>query len=207
MMGMVRAIEYNTWSSLIKYITEQVVEVKKYYNYGNKEINVYPSYPRDLTKYTKPSIIVQRVGDDRTNYGFIGQYYNVSTAAYQDCGAVEYNIEFQIDVEGDSNIQCELLSGMITDIIAMCKYENNGTFDLYDFIEDPNNPTLVGTCKFAGDESVVTVEYVDRVRGNPLNSDYVRAHRFNIVVMQALIKEDEDMVDLARIKFNQHVVI
>ena len=32
MMGMVRAIEYNTWSSLIKYVTEQVAEVKKYYS-------------------------------------------------------------------------------------------------------------------------------------------------------------------------------
>ena len=67
MLKNMRAIDFNLWMTLIAMTKGRLIdeEVKQFLTIPPK--NVLPEYPRDLTKFVKPSIIIQKVADDIVN--------------------------------------------------------------------------------------------------------------------------------------------
>lgn len=209
------AIEYNMWMSIIKLIEDTIKSSSvEYDGYRNmRDIPVLPAYPRNLSKFEKPSIIVQKVGTSNVplcSNGFIGQYYDESINAYLDVFAVNYESTYQIDVCGDSNTQRSLMTALITDELFNNKirFKNNGQIEVYNYALSLNNPQLMGYAKL---DPIIDTQNLDRKYRSDneyklYNYDYTTAVRFDISMLQVTIPENQDLVDLSKwIKITQHV--
>lgn len=208
------AIEYNMWMSIIKLIEDTIKSSSvEYDGYRNiRDIPVLPAYPRNLSKFEKPSIIVQKVGTSNTplcSNGFIGQYYDESIDAYLDVFAVNYESTYQIDVCGDSNTQRSLMTALITDeLLNKVRFKNNGQIEVYNYALSLNNPQLMGYAKL---DPIIDTQNLDRKYRSDneyklYNYDYTTAIRFDVSMLQVTIPEDQDLVDLSKwIKITQHV--
>lgn len=209
------AIEYNMWMSIIKLIEDTIKSSSVEYDGFNnmRDIPVLPAYPRNLSKFEKPSIIVQKVGTDNVPLclnSFIGQYYDESIRAYLDVFAINYESTYQIDVCGDSNMQRSLMTALITDELFNNKirFKNKGQIEVYNYALSLNNPQLMGYAKL---DPIIDIQNLDRKYRSDneyklYNYDYTTAIRFDVSMLQVTIPEDQDLVDLSKwIKITQHV--
>lgn len=204
------AIEYNMWLSIIKLINDTVKSSSATYGIGNIDIPVLPAYPRNLSKFTKPSIIVQKVGTDNTPVcfgNFVGQYHNDIDNSDTDIFGINCESTYQIDVCGDNNTQCSLITSLILDeIFSHTRIENNGQIMVYNFASSLNDPQFIGYAKL---DPIIDVENLDRTRlGNEYkvyNYDYVNAIRFDASIIQISVPK-QDLIDLTKpIKITQRV--
>ena len=204
MIPKMHAVDFNTWMTLIAMIRSAILTdtVKSIITVPSD--NILPEYPRDLTKFNKPSIIIQRVASDVSDTcmgkGFIGQTYDDTQGAYIDIFSRHHEMEFQYDTFGDTNTQNALLEAIIVDNIMSIDTDGSRNMKIYDFVSDPNNPTEMGIAKIKQDIDVIPM--------NPNNSyDYRTAIRVYLDVIQTIIPAQE-FVDLSKwIKISQTVTI
>lgn len=197
-----RAIDYNLLLSFIDKVTSQF---KKYApSYGvTGEIDVLPAYPRDLSKYKKPSIIIQKIDTSKNPIGMgnvAGRYFDIADNAYYDAYGIEHAMAIQIDINCDTNTQMLLFEGIIgDDSITDIKIGNHGEFDINDYVADEKNPILgVGTAKIIGDCDVVNLEVNE-------NNNYFGFVRVDIETIQTIVPT-QTLVDLSKgIKYTQTI--
>lgn len=178
-----RSIEFNTWMSLMKLISDNT----KSNQYNIKIEDIKPSYPRNLTVFKKPSIIIQKVGNTQSPIGFgrfLGQYYDELDNSYMDINCTKHTMTFQIDIVGDSNTQCEILTSLITeDILNILD-----NIIIYDYTNDVNYPTEMGIATIDNNFDILNIGE---------NKDYVNAVRFDVIALQTIIPVQE-FVDLTK---------
>lgn len=195
MLKTMKYVDFNLWMTIIAMtkrainddVIKQLVRVK--------EENVLPEYPRDLTHFEKPSIIVMRVGDDVTRANFLGQAYDSDQNLLYDVSGKFHDIEYQMDIFADTNTQMSLLASVVLDEVFQTT-----TFDILDFVADIKNPKPIGVAKLMNEMDTVPL-------GTNRNNDYRMAVRMYLSVVQHIVPE-QDIVDLAKwIKITQHVRI
>lgn len=195
MLKTMKYVDFNLWMTIIAMtkrainddVIKQLVRVK--------EENVLPEYPRDLTHFEKPSIIVMRVGDDVTRANFLGQAYDSDQNLLYDVSGKFHDIEYQMDIFADTNTQMSLLASVVLDEVFQTT-----TFDILDFVADIKNPKPIGVAKLMNGMDAVPL-------GTNRNNDYRMAVRMYLSVVQHIVPE-QDIVDLAKwIKITQHVRI
>lgn len=214
-MAKMMAIEYNMWMSIIRLIDDTIKSTSTNYDGFNNGVNipVLPAYPRNLTKFTKPSIIVQKVGTDNTpvNFGggFLGQYFDEKQNAYLDAYGINYESTYQIDVCGDSNTQRSLITALLIDeLFNKIRFIENGQVKIYNYAESLSNPQLMGYAKL---DNIIDVQNLDKKYRSDneyklYNYDYATAIRFDISIIQVVIPENQKLVDLTKpIKVRQRV--
>lgn len=207
------AIEYNMWMSIMKLIKDVIESSTVRYDgfNHNVDIPVLPAYPRNLTTFTKPSIIVQKVGTDSAPLcfgGFIGQHYDNGRDEAVDVFGVNYESTYQIDVCSDSNTQRSLLTAIITDeLINGIRFRDNGQVKIYNYALSLKDPQLMGYAKL---DQMLDVQNLDKKYRSDneyklYNYDYATAIRFDISMLQVIIPEQQ-LVDLTKpIKVTQRV--
>lgn len=207
------AIEYNMWMSIMKLIKDTIESSTVQYDGFNHgvDIPVLPAYPRNLTTFTKPSIIVQKVSTDNAPLcfgGFIGQYYNTDKNETVDVFGVNYESTYQIDVCGDSNTQRSLITAIIIDeLVNNIRFCNNGQIGIYDYALSLNDPQLMGYAKL---DQAVDVQNLDKKYRSDneyklYNNDYTTAIRLDVSMLQVIVPEQQ-LVDLTKpIKITQRV--
>lgn len=207
------AIEYNMWMSIMKLIKDTIESSTAKYDGFNHEVDipVLPAYPRNLTTFTKPSIIVQKVSTDNAPLcfgGFIGQYHNADKNETVDVFGVNYESTYQIDVCGDSNTQRSLITAIITDeFVNNIRFCNNGQIGIYNYALSLNDPQLMGYAKL---DQAVDVQNLDKKYRSDneyklYNNDYTTAIRFDVSMLQVIVPEQQ-LVDLTKpIKITQRV--
>lgn len=206
-----KAIEYNVWMSMITMIGNRMRNI--YQEYGitgvnGKTLSVLPSYPRNLTDFIKPSIIIQKVGTTQSGIGFggfIGQYHDETLDTLSDVYGVEHEMTFQIDINADSNTQCALLTAAVSEgVINNINICERGEFQLYDYTADVTNPTDMGICKIMSDIDIVNLDDSKYNKYNN-NNDYISAIRLDMSVIQTVIPVQE-YVDLRKwVKISQTI--
>lgn len=191
------AIDFNMWMSILSLTCHKVVEAKYVKVMPD---NVLPEFPRDLTKFQKPSIIVQKIYTDLSDLcfgrGFVGQTWDPSELAYVDVSSKQYDMEFQVDVFGDSNTQCSLMTSFVLEEILFDRH-----FMLYDYTGDNiNNPTVMGSANVYGDIDVTPLSSNE-------NKDYRTAIRFSLNIIRTVVPQQE-LIDLAKwIKVTHAIVL
>lgn len=209
------AIEYNMWRSIILLLDTIINSDHSKYGYVDVgHIDILPTYPRDLTKFTKPSIIVQKIGTDISSNGFIGQYYDDDLDSYYDVFGMTNETAMQLDVCCNNNIQRSLVTDMVNDILFDIIAHDGGQIPIYNYvplIKDPNaTPELIGYAKLGTDIDIQNLDRKYRSDSNEYKSsnyDYATAIRFDISIIQVVIPEQE-MIDLTKpIKITQHVIL
>ena len=207
------AIEYNMWMSIIKFIGDTIkASTITYDGFNVTGIPVLPAYPKDLTKFTKPSIIIQKVDTGNAPIcfgGFLGQYHDRNTNVDLDVYGVNYESTYQIDVCGDSNTQRSLITAFIIDeTFNNIRFSNNGQIDIYNYALSLNNPQLMGYGKLDQDIDVQNLDkkYRSDNEYKLYNYDYTTAIRFDISMLQVIIPDDQKLIDLTKpIKVTQRV--
>ena len=207
------AIEYNMWMSIIKLIDDTIKSSSVVYDGFNNDadIPVLPAYPRNLTNFTKPSIIVQKVSTDNAPIcfgGFIGQYYDEEKNETKDVFGVNYESTYQIDVCGDSNTQRSLITATITDeLLNHIRFSCGGQMKVYNYAQSLEEPPFMGYAKL---DQFIDVQNLDKKYRSDneyklYNYDYTTAIRFDISMLQVIVPE-QNLVDLTKwIKVNQRV--
>lgn len=192
------AIDFNVLMTLLAMTRENVakLEVTKYVTVPKE--NVLPQFPRDLTKFKKPSIIIQKVATEQSNlcfgHGYLGQMFDEEQDALVDVYSRQYEMELQYDIFADTNRQESLLTSLVSEGFI----DFNREIPLLDFTGDENNPTEMGAAKVHGDINIIPM-------GSNENNDYRTAIRFYLNIIQTVIPVEE-FVDLAKwIKVTQHV--
>lgn len=195
MLKSMKYVDFNLWMTLIA-MTKKVFEgemIRQLVTVDDK--NILPEYPRDLTKFKKPSIIVMRVSDEITRTNFLGQAYDADTNLYYDVDGKFHDAEYQIDVFADNNTQMSLITSIICDDLF-----KTTSFDILDFVSDIKDPQPMGVARVMNNMDVVPL-------GTNRNNDYRMAIRFYLSIVQHIVPE-QGFVDLAKwIKITQHVRI
>ena len=208
------AIEYNMWMSIIKFIENTIKELPMEYDgLGNvADIPVLPAYPRNLTTFTKPSIIVQKVSTDNAPLcfgGYLGQYHDTENNADLEVFGVNYESTYQIDVCGDSNTQRSLITAILTDwLFNRVRFSDGGQIGIYNYALSLDNPQLMGYAKLDNDIDVQNLDkkYRSDNEYKIYNYDYTTAIRFDISMLQVVIPDNQSLVDLTKpIKVNQRI--
>lgn len=195
MIETMRAIDFNLWMTLIA-MTKNKLENRQFSHLVNvPSKNVLPEYPRDLSKFTKPSIIIQKVADDVVNNGFIGQGFDQEQNLYYDVNAKIHEYQYQFDMFADTNTQCSLMTSMVLDDIF------TGTnIEILDFVSSISDPQPMGYAKLHNEMDVIPFNANE-------NNDYRTAVRFYMTVVQLIVPQQE-FIDLSKwIKISQTVTI
>lgn len=210
------AIEYNMWMSIIKMIEDTIGSSTVMYDGFNNGmgIPVLPAYPRNLTEFTKPSIIVQKVGTDNTSLcfgGYLGQYHDVESNTDLDVFGVNYESTYQIDVCGDSNTHRSLITALLVDeVFNRIRFIDNGQVGIYNYALSISDPPLMGYAKL---DQTIDVQNLDRKYRSDneyklYNYDYTTAIRFDISMLQVVVPDNQKLVDLTKpIKVTQRVIL
>lgn len=198
------AIEYNLLMTLLKLLSDRMPYIMSEYNIDSN-IEVLPSYPRDLTNMFKPSIIVRRVSTDQYKLGIgnvLGQLEE--DGIYKDVSGIMHEVMVQFDVVANSNSQCTLLTSIVSEdifndiIVCDC-----GKFQLYDFTKDVNNPTKMGVVTITSEPNITYIP--DSITRPNLNNDYISATRLVFTIVQEIIPKQE-YIDLTKwIKIKQTI--
>ena len=208
------AIEYNMWMSIIGLIDDTIKSSLIEYDgfNDNADIPILPAYPRNLTTFTKPSIIVQKVSTDNMPIcfgGFLGKYHNSENNADLDVFGVNYESTYQLDVCGDSNTQRSLITAILMDeLFNKIRFIDNGQIPIYNYALSLNNPQLMGYSKL---DQVIDIQNLDKKYRSDneyklSNYDYTTAIRFDISMLQVIIPENQKLVDLTKwIKITQRI--
>lgn len=208
------AIEYNMWMSIIDSISRVVNSSDVVYD-GLGDIGtvpVLPAYPKDLTAFTKPSIIIQKVGTSNTPLcfgGFLGQYHDDDSNADLDVFGVNYESTYQIDVCGNSNTQRSLMTALLTDeFFNHIRFVEHGQIAIHNHALSLSNPQIMGYAKLDPDIDVQNLDkkYRSDNEYKLYNYDYTTAIRFDISMLQVIVPGGQKLVDLTRpIKITQRV--
>lgn len=199
------AIEYNMWMSFMAMLSNKLKALSLDYigmpNLSN--IRVLPSYPRNLSEFKKPSIIVQKVNTDQTVLGFggfIGQYFDESQNSYLDAYGIEHKTLIQIDVNGDSNTDRSLITSILTDeVFNPFRTYDSKNLEIYNYAKSISLPVLMGHAKMSKDIDITDLS-------SDQNHDYVTAIRVDITTIQVMVPNNQDLVDLSKwIKVNQKI--
>jgi len=203
MIDKIRCIDYNILMTLIKLFSDKIPDITSLYNLNNISIDILPSYPRDLSKFNKPSIIIQKVATTQGAIAFgnfIGQNYDTNTNTYMDVYGNETNITSQIDIVCDNNTHRSIFKSIISDDIlneiVIC---NHGIIDILDFIDDIENPVKIGECKLINDFDMVDTQ-------TSQNYDYISFIRFDISIIQCIVPQDK-YIDLSKIQIKHTINI
>lgn len=208
------AIEYNMWMSIIKLVEDTMrSSVTRYDGLGNiADIPVLPAYPRNLTTFTKPSIIIQKVDTINTPLcfgGYIGQYHDPDMDADLDIFGVNYESVYQIDICGDSNTQRSLITATLTDkLFNNIRFGNNNQVNIYNYAMSIKSPQLMGYARFGTD---IDVQNLDRKYRSDneyklYNYDYTTAIRFDVSMLQVIVPNNQKLIDLSKpIKITQRI--
>lgn len=195
MMKSMKYVDFNLWMTIIA-MTKLAFNdgvIKQLVNVSEKDI--LPEYPRDLTNFKKPSIIVMKAGDTATRSNFIGQAFDDEQNLYYDVMAKFHDAGYQIDVFADTNTQMSLITSVVCDEVF-----KETTFDILDFVGSLKDPQPIGVARVMNNMETIPL-------GSNRNNDYRMAIRFYISVVQHIVPE-QDFVDLAKwIKITQHVRI
>lgn len=208
MIKKIRAIEYNMWMSLIKLCTDTMPKVLQEYNLGKLNIPVLPSYPRDLTDISKPSIIIRRVDTEQYKVGLgnaLGEYED-DEYGIVDVFGIGHRLMYQFDIVSDNNTMCSILTSILTDeVFNRIIIENGGRFTLYDFIDDMNNPEEMGIISIVSDATIVNLNDDDDPTTS--NNNYYSSIRYLFEVIQTIVPKQES-IDLTKwIKVTQNIKI
>ena len=210
------AIEYNMWMSIIKMIGDAIKSSTTTYAGFNNGMNipVLPAYPRNLTDFTKPSIIIQKVGTDNMPLcfgGYLGQYYDIDSNADLDVFGINYESTYQIDVCGDSNMHRSLITALLIDeVFNHIRFADNGQIGIYNYALSLTDPPLMGYAKL---DQTIDVQNLDRKYRSDneyklYNYDYTTAIRFDISMLQVIVPDNQKLVDLTKpIKVTQRVIL
>lgn len=208
------AIEYNMWMSIIKFIKGTIESSATIYDgVGSlKGISVLPAYPRNLTDFAKPSIIIQKVATDNAPIcfgGYLGQYHDASANTNLDVFGVNYESTYQIDVCSDSNTQRSLITAILTDeVFNHIRFGNGGQIGIYNYALSLNNPQFMGYAKLDQDIDIQNLDkkYRSDNEYKLYNYDYATAIRFDISMLQVIIPDNQKLIDLTKpIKITQRV--
>lgn len=197
------AVEYNAWMSLISFVTSRLTSIASTYGLSGVTINVLSSYPKDLTKFSKPSIIIQKIHTDVHPIGFgsvLGEYFDVDTNTVHDVSGQTHVTTFQVNVIGDTNTISQLItSAMVEDVLCRSSHrENEVKMELYNYITDPSTPDEVGVMDIVDKLDVMYMESNE-------NKDYYSAIRVEVGVIQHRVIVS-DVVDLSKeLKFVQTI--
>lgn len=195
MLETMNALEFNLWMTLIAHVRQLFEDPVISKLAKVPEDQILPEYPRDLTEFKKPTIIVMRVADDATNMNFLGQAYDPEQNLLYDVQGKYHDLDYQIDIFADTHWQMGLLESVITDNL----FPTN-EFTILNWVKDLNDPPVMGTAKV-----LPTMETT--FLGSNRNNDYRMAIRFSMAAIQSIVPTP-DVVDLAKwIKVTQHVRI
>lgn len=193
-----RAIEFNMLMTLIKLISDRLPNILEEYGMGNTTVSIIPSYPRDLTDMSKPSIIVRRVDTEQSKVamgGFIGQYED-DILGYLDVSGMQHDIMYQFDVVGNSNSQTSIIISILTEeILNTISLFESSKFQLYDFTLSTDNPTEMGVVTIVDGCDVINLP--DRIDKPNANRDYISIVRQNFNIIQTVIPAQES-IDLTK---------
>lgn len=196
MIRNMRAIEYNTFKTMIKLLADRLPAIAKEYNIKYDNISVLPSYPANLTDLKKPSIIVRKVDTRQSKIGLgnvLGQYFNTEVGGYTDVVGKRHDTLIQFDVVTSNNTDRLLLESIISDdIFNKISYEESGRITLYDFTVDDDNPVPIGTVKLIGDPLIQNLHNT-----NSSNNNYIGVIRQDFSLIQTVIPKQE-YVDLSK---------
>lgn len=200
------AIEYNLMMTMLKLLTDNMPGILSEYNFNSK-IDIKPSYPRDISKMEKPSIIVRKVQTDQYKIGMgnvLGQIFDGDT--YNDVSGICHDIMVQFDVVANGNTQMYLITSMLAeDLFNNIIMFESGKMQLYDFTADVNNPTKMGVITVSDPPNISYIP--DGITRPNLNDDYISAVRLVFTVIQEIIPKQE-YVDLSKwIKIKQSISI
>lgn len=196
-----RAIEYNILKTVLQLLVDRVPDIAREYGIKHSEIQVAPSYPSDLTKIKKPSIIVRKVDTEQHKVGFggiAGHYFNEDNAWVDVLGKF-HCVTMQFDIVTANNTDKELLKSVIADgIINQIQYQELNAIALKDYTQD-GNPE-VGIVKLIGDPMIR-----DLYDMASTDSRYVGVIRQQFNVIQTILPNYE-YVDLTK-WIKQHIDI
>lgn len=195
-------IEYNWLMSMIDYLQTDIPKHLAEYGLGNISITVLSAYPKDMTKFVKPSIIVQKISTISDNVGYggvLGQYDDDDNGIFDVFGKV-YEMIAQIDVVGINRTQSTLLSSIIDErSLNMINDDDDDKYiPLNDYITDINNPIEVGRIDLYGNNGVMEMSLGSVDKDISGNDDYRTVIRFQCRVIQPIINMNQDMVDLSK---------
>lgn len=191
-----RAIEYNTFMTILKLLSDRLPDIANSYGITNMNIPILPAYPADLTDMEKPSIIVRKVDTRQSKVGLgnvLGQFYDSELGGYSDVVGKRHDIMMQFDVVTSNNMHRSLFESIISDdIFNYISYSESGNIVLYDFTRDMNNPDPIGTLKLIGDSSIMNIMDKDSTSMN-----YIGVVRHSFATIQTIVPQ-QDYVDLSK---------
>lgn len=191
-----RAIEYNTFMTILKLLGDRLPDIANSYGISNISIPVLPAYPADLTDMEKPSIIVRKVDTRQSKVGLgnvLGQFYDSELGGYSDVVGKRHDIMMQFDVVTSNNMHRSLFESIISDdILNYISYSESGNIILYDFTRDMNNPEPIGILKLIGDSNIINIMDKDST-----NTNYIGVVRHNFATIQTIVPQ-QDYVDLSK---------
>lgn len=194
-----KAIEYNILKTVLQLLVDRIPDIAREYGVKHSEIQIAPSYPSDLTKIKKPSIIVRKVDTEQHKVGFggiAGHYLNEDNAWVDVLGKF-HCVMMQFDIVTANNTDRELLKSVIADgIINQIQYQELNAIALKDYTQD-GNPE-VGIVKLIGDPKIRDLDNIV-----PTDSRYVGVVRQQFKVIQTILPKYE-YVDLTK-WIKQHI--
>jgi hypothetical protein len=200
-LTVMKAIQYNAWMSIMDMLTKQIPSIAGNYGMSGVNIEIVPSYPKDLSTFHKPSIIVQRVSTNTVGVGMgnvLGTYFDAENNAIYDVFGMDHKITFQINIDATSNEQCSLMDAMVTEgILHRILYADDPLeLILYDYTGDIDHPVQVGRMTLDNDIDGMVMSSND-------NRDYVTVIRIDVTIIQHIVPQQE-LIDLSKgIKYNQ----
>ncbi len=188
-----KAIEYNMLKTILHLLVDRIPTVAQEYGIRYNNIQIAPTYPSDLTKIKKPSIIMRKVSTEQHKVGLgniAGHYYNEDNAWVDVLGKF-HCMMIQFDVVTANNTDRELLKSVIADgILNEIQMNELNAIGLHDYTQD-NNPE-VGIVKLIHDPIIA-----DLTNTKPTDSMYVGVVRQMFKVIQTIVPNYE-YVDLTK---------
>jgi hypothetical protein len=201
-MAKISTMNYLTFNILMTLIgmTRKAVideEVSKYIKFDPE--NIMPEYPKDLTNFAKPSIIIEEITTYMSSLfgkGFIGQTWDEDYGGYVDVNSRIWNCGYDFYIVADTNTQYTMLSSVITDVVFA-----DSEFVIYDFAKKTVNP-----------DAVTRAQIIKDIANIPWNAnknmDYRRGIRIYFELVQTIVPQPGgDMIDIDRLKIAQHVIV
>jgi len=191
-----RAVEFNSDMTLVAFFSEELQKILPRYESiaGSKPVEVSSAYPKDLTKFEKPSIIVQRmhnVNKSMSMGNVLGIYHDSDDNADYEVSGMSNNMVYQIVVYHESKSSCSIMADTILQILHNIQIADNPLIlPLYDFIGGYDSPTIVGEIKVIGQ-----IDVTDSASNK--NNDYVKLITVRLNLIQTIVPTQE-FVDLAK---------
>jgi len=204
MIQRMKCIEFNMLMSLHAYIASELMLVAGEYGINGVDINVVSAYAKDLTKFTKPSIIIQRVHTGSSSIGMgnvLGSYYDELDDRYFDVTGRVYESTIQLNVVCSTQTHCtQLISALSEGVLDKTVDVDNGiVIPLNDYTIDINAPQVIGRIDICDDLDILYMATDD-------NKDYTGIIRTEFRTVQSRIVNDRQFINLSKgIRYTQTI--